>query len=358
MVYNGKKYCSTPNTVCKIIKKSYNHNMRVVESSELSNYKVLPFDLFTENKTKILEAGEVLTPGKLIMLKNYIRIYAEDFLAEEKEKKQNEESAKKNTTQRIRNFSYESLDPDDFNTVVNKDSSLKMETQIKIKYFFKRIFDLLLQGYYDDAILKMQSLVNIIRNEAFKNLSKSGKGSKIRFMGEYELCHPLNVAVVSCLIARKLEYSPRAVDELILSALLHDIGKLKIDMNGESAILTTSEDEITEHTILGYKMIKETFGLSEAIAKVALEHHENNDGSGYPQGLSNDFISEYAQIVNVANYYDNLACNRTHTMIANNREALREMLDIGTSKFSAKMLYTFIHMYNYDDIHDFNDMMM
>ena len=56
--------------------------MRIVESSELSNYKVLPFDLFTENKTKILEAGEVLTPGKLIMLKNYVRIYAEDFLGE------------------------------------------------------------------------------------------------------------------------------------------------------------------------------------------------------------------------------------------------------------------------------------
>ena len=56
--------------------------MRIVENSELSNYKVLPFDLFTENKTKILEAGEVLTPGKLIMLKNYVRIYAEDFLSE------------------------------------------------------------------------------------------------------------------------------------------------------------------------------------------------------------------------------------------------------------------------------------
>ena len=56
--------------------------MRIVENRELSNYKVLPFDLFTENKTKILEAGEVLTPGKLIMLKNYIRIYAEDFLSE------------------------------------------------------------------------------------------------------------------------------------------------------------------------------------------------------------------------------------------------------------------------------------
>lgn len=333
--------------------------MRIVESSELSNYKVLPFDLFTENKTKILEAGEVLTPGKLIMLKNYVRIYAEDFLADENNKKQpDENTSKKNTSQRIRNFSYESLDPEDFNTVINKTSAMRLETQIKIKYFFKRIFDLLIQGYYDDAILKMQSLVNVIRNEAYKNLYKSGKGSRIRLMGEYELCHPLNVAIVSCLIARKLEYSPRAIDELILAALLHDVGKIKIDIDGESAILTTNEDEIREHTLLGYKMIKETFGLSESIAKVALEHHENNDGSGYPQGLSNDFISEYAQIVNVANYYDNLASNRTHVIIANNREVLREMLDTGTRKFSAKMLYTFIHMFNYDDINDFNDMMM
>ena len=331
--------------------------MRIVESSELSNYKVLPFDLFTENKSKILEAGEVLTPGKLIMLKNYVRIYAEDFLdGEEEQKKKNEQ--KKNSAHRLRNFSYESLDPEDFNTVINRDSAMRVETQIKIKYFYKRIFDLFIQGYYDDAILKMQSLVNIIRNEVFKTLSKSEKGSKVRFMGEYELCHPLNVAVVSGLIAKKLEYSPRALEELILAALLHDVGKLKIELDGESAILSTNEDELKEHTILGYKMIKEQFGLSESIARVALEHHENNDGSGYPKGLSNDFIYEPAQIVNVANHYDNLACNRTHNIITNNREVLREMLDIGTRKFSAKILYTFIHMFNYDDISDFNDMMV
>lgn len=333
--------------------------MRVVESSELSNYKVLPFDLFTENKTKILEAGEVLTPGKLIMLKNYVRIYAEDFLGEKEENKQQSEQVNvKTSAQRLRNFSYESLDPDDFNTVINKESAMKMETQIKIKYFFKRIFDLLLQGYYDDAILKMQSLVNIIRNESFKTLCKTGKGSKIRFMGEYELCHPLNVAVIACLIAKKLDYAPRAMDELILGALLHDIGKLEINLDGESAILSTNEDEMREHTVLGYKMILEKFGLSESIAKIALEHHENNDGSGYPKGLSNDFISEYAQIINVANYYDNLANNRTHVIVTNNREALRDMLDVGTRKFSAKMLYTFINMFNYDDVNDFNDMMI
>ena len=331
--------------------------MRIVESSELSNYKVLPFDLFTENKSKILEAGEVLTPGKLIMLKNYVRIYAEDFLDGEEEKKKEDEK-KKSSSKRLRNFSYESLDPEDFKTVINKSSTMRQDTQIKIKFFYKRIFDLFLQGFYDDGVLKMQSLVNIIRNEVYKNLYKSGKGSRVRLMGEYELCHPINVAIVSGLIARKLEYTPRAFDELVLAALLHDIGKIKIEMDSESAILSINEDELKEHTVIGYKMIKEEFGLSESIARVALEHHENNDGSGYPKGLSNDFIYEPAQIVNVANYYDNLACNRTHTLVTNNREVLREMLDVGTRKFSAKILYTFIHMFNYDDIGDFNDMMV
>ena len=53
--------------------------MRIVTNKELSNYKVLPFDLYSENKGKILEAGEVLTPGKLIMIKNHVHVYTEWF---------------------------------------------------------------------------------------------------------------------------------------------------------------------------------------------------------------------------------------------------------------------------------------
>lgn len=333
--------------------------MRVVENSELSNYKVLPFDLYTENKVKILEAGEVLTPGKLIMLKNYVRVYAEELNKHETITSDEEGSKKEKTiSSKVFNFSFETLDPNDFETVINKDSCLQEDSQVKIKYFFKKILDLFYEEYYDDGIIKLQSLTNVLKNEVFKTMSKCGKGSRIRFLGEYELCHPLNVAVVSGLIAKKLEYAPRSVDDVIMAALLHDIGKLKIKIPGESAFLTLNEDEVKEHTIIGYKMIREQFGLPERIARVALEHHENNDGSGYPRGLSNDFITEYSQIVNVANYYDNLACNRTHVMVTNNKEAMREMLEVGTKRFSAKMLYSFINMFNYDDLKEFNDMMI
>ena len=176
--------------------------MRIVTNKELSSYKVLPFDLYTENKGKILEAGEVLTPGKLIMLKNYIKIYTEDFNSDSNANDDEEDKLTGDKIpSKILNFSYEGLDATDFETVINKDGYVKMETQVKIKYFYKRILDLLIQGYYEEGLLKLNSLVGIIKTEIYKQISKSSKGSRIRFLGEYELCHPLNVAIISGLIA-------------------------------------------------------------------------------------------------------------------------------------------------------------
>ena len=289
------------------------------------------------------------------MLKNYIRIYTEDF---EKEVVDNEKQLVDKPSLKGLNFSYDGLDASEFETVLNKDSYVNMESQIKIKYFYKKTLDLLMNGYYEEGLLKLNSLVGILKTEVYKYLRSSGKGSRVRFMGEYELCHPLNVAIVSGLIAKKLDFPITAVDQVILAGLLHDIGKIKINLVDSKAILTMNEEEVKEHTVIGYKLIRDEFELPENIAKVALEHHENNDGSGYPKGVSNDYITEYSQIVNVANYYDNLAFNRTSVPVSNNKEALRAMLEIGTSRFSAKMLYTFIHMFNYDDSRSFNDMMV
>ena len=330
--------------------------MRVVTPKELSTFKILPFDLYNEANAKILPAGEVLTPGKLIMLKNYPKVYTEDYNTETV--KGDKTSSGKNHLKKLANFSFDSLDVSEFETVINKENVLKMETQVKIKYYYRKTLDLFTQGYYEEGFLKLNSLVGIMISDIFKQLSKSKKGSQIRFLGEYEICHPLNVAIVAGLIAKRLESTTIQLEDVILAALLHDIGKLKISLNDRSSLLTVNEDEVANHTILGYEIIRDVLNLPERIAKAALEHHENNDGSGYPQGLSSDYISEISQIINVANYYDNLACNRTVSHISSNRDALRVMLEVGTKRFSARMLYTFVHMFNYDDPKDFNDMVI
>ena len=329
--------------------------MRIVTSKELSTFKILPFDLYNESNVKILDAGEVLTPGKIIMLKNYSKIFTEEY---SNELSKDKASIAKNNLKKLANFTYDSLDAADFETVINKDNVLKMESQVKIKYFYRKTMDLLMQGYYDEALLKLNNLVNIILSDMFKQLSKSKKGSQIRFMGEYEICHPLNVAVVSALIAKKLDSPSLSIEHVMLAGLLHDVGKFKIALTDKSALLSLNEDEVASHAELGYDIIKNELGLPDEIAKAALEHHENNDGSGYPQGLSSDYISEISQIINVANYYDNLSCNRTPAHVMSNRDSLRAMLEVGTKRFSARMLYTFVHMFNYDDPKDFNDMII
>lgn len=330
--------------------------MRVVTAKELSSYKILPFDLYNESHYRILSAGEVLTPGKLIMLKNYPKIYTEDASSETI--KADKTHATRVSLKKMSNFSYDSLDLSDFETVVNRDSVLKMEVQVRIKYYYRKTLDLFVQGYYHEGLNKLNNLVSIIISDIFKQLSKSKKGSQIRFLGEYEICHPLNVAIISGLIAKRLEIPSLSIDDVLLAALLHDIGKLKVELADKSPLIAVNEDEVASHTRYGYEIIRKELNLPESIAKVALEHHENNDGSGYPQGLSNDYISELSQIINVANYYDNLAYNRTATHIISNRDALRAMLEVGTKRFSARMLYTFIHMFNYDDPKEFNDMII
>ncbi len=331
--------------------------MRIVTSKELSTYKILPFDIYNELNQKILSAGEVLTPGKLIMLKNYPKIFTEEFTAEPASGEKI--SSKKATLKKLAGYSYDTLDINEFETVTNREGTLKTENQIKIKYYFKRTLDLFTLGYYEEGLLKLNSLVTVINTDVLKQLVKSKRGSQVRFLGEYEICHPLNVAIIAGLIAKKLEYSNQVVEKVIMAGLLHDIGKVLIQLGDKNlALLTVNEDEVAEHPTLGYDLIKNKLHLSEEIATVALEHHENNDGTGYPQGFSNDTISEFAQIINVANYYDNLAYNRTADPVSSNREALRAMLEIGTKKFSAQMLYTFVHMFNYDDSKEFNDMIL
>ena len=71
------------------VTKCYNTCMRLVSTKELSGYKILPFDLYNEANGKVLGAGEVLTPGKLIMLKNYARLYTEELFSDSSKEEKN-----------------------------------------------------------------------------------------------------------------------------------------------------------------------------------------------------------------------------------------------------------------------------
>lgn len=359
--------------------------MKPVSTEELINHKILPYNIYSEFGEKLFSAGELLTPGKLLQLRHMNVLYREDVAPEpavasvaqvqvetkpvEKKVEQKPVEQPKMIVEtfdmRPSTISRNKLSVDDIDIMnyrgpINKSARIDPQTQLKIKAFYTKIQEML----NEKPPMEMLGMYANIRDKIMQDIiSESNEvflSSQLKLLGEYNRCHALNTAILSGAVAKKMGLSENAIYDIVLAGLLHDIGKSTISNELLAKVSLTGAEQkiIQDHTKEGYQIIKIKMQLPENIARVALDHHEQNDGSGYPNGKSGEKINVETQIVNVCNYFDNLTSNRTSFKVRNTKEALRVMLSMGTQKFSAEALYTFIHMFSYNDTTNFEEMIM
>ena len=124
------------------------------------------------------------------------------------------------------------------------------------------------------------------------------------------LSHSVNVALLSTATALSMGIKKaEPLHELALAAMLHDIGLLMIprDLIIRRGKLTPEEFAIyREHANWGQTILQQTTTLPASLAKVAQEHHENADGSGYPLRLTAETLHPFSRIVSAVNAYENL----------------------------------------------------
>jgi len=90
-----------------------------------------------------------------------------------------------------------------------------------------------------------------------------------------------------------------------LAALLHDVGKTKIDQNIVRAARKLTDEEFVEikkHPTIGYDILRECDFTQDAVFQGAREHHEKLDGSGYPRGIRD--VSAAGQIIGIVDSYE------------------------------------------------------
>ncbi len=119
--------------------------------------------------------------------------------------------------------------------------------------------------------------------------------------------HSVNVLAITAQYCFFKKYSDDEMIKFGLCALLHDAGTAHIDRKIIETNETLTEEEFEElktHTKRGYKELKSSPGLDNAIAMVALQHHELLDGSGYPDGSKN--FSFESQVVGLIDSYEPL----------------------------------------------------
>ncbi len=150
--------------------------------------------------------------------------------------------------------------------------------------------------------------------------------------------HVQGVVKTTLAMCMKMNKTYEEVKTCVISAYLHDIGKINInpEILQKQARLTDEEyAEMKKHTIYGYEMCMEypTFNKYAAIVRA---HHENLDGTGYPDGLKEDEIPPEASLIKVADVYDALTQRRQYKEGYRQSEALRIMLnDVTAGKMSA-----------------------
>lgn len=136
--------------------------------------------------------------------------------------------------------------------------------------------------------------------------------------------HSINVALLSALIGLKLDYGTEELHDLVLGALLHDIGQILLP---KKILLKPSEWTEVEYTILrshcelGYFMMQDV-GMNPTCNQIILQHHERNDGSGYPNGLYGNEILQTAKIVGIAEFYDTAITKQVYKKAKSVREAI------------------------------------
>jgi HD-GYP domain-containing protein (c-di-GMP phosphodiesterase class II) len=154
-----------------------------------------------------------------------------------------------------------------------------------------------------------------------RNTSPEGKRN-------YLVSHATKSTIISLIIGLYLKLPNHRLIELGIAALLHEVGMLKIPSQTylSSRPLSSKEQQaIRIHPILGFNLLK-SFNFPLSISLAALEHHERENGKGYPQKLTGDKISLYAKIIAVACSYEALTTDRPHKAAKDGHTGILDLL--------------------------------
>ncbi|WP_240762536.1 HD-GYP domain-containing protein [Paenibacillus thalictri] len=155
-----------------------------------------------------------------------------------------------------------------------------------------------------------------------------GLFASLQSKDDYTYRHNIGVGVIATLIGRWLGLTEAELSQLTMAATLHDIGKVKIPLEILNKPGKYTEEEFSmmkRHAVYGYQILKETVGINHRQALVALQHHERQDGSGYPLGIGGNKIDFFSRIVAVADIFHAMTSKRVYRDASPFYETLKQM---------------------------------
>lgn len=316
--------------------------MRLCPLSEVEDEMVLGKSIYMMNGQLLLGAGFRITPEireKLIGM-GYSHIYISD-----------EET--------------KDVIPED---VISEELRLQAKTKLTDKVeeirqltrfqemTVEKATELIETGYLQKVNISYE-MRQIVR-EILKEMSTTGVKfqNTILFKAKdsYFFDHAINTTILSILIGNRFQFSRQELARLALGSFLHDIGKIVIDQI-ENNPLESGRSLYREHPTFGYLLLKNSPDVSPMEIQTVNQHHEYQDGSGFPIGLFGEnlppiksiqrrrgSIFRFAEICCVTSTYDNLVVNPFGENRRTPEDALRRII-VDAGKLYNKTVVSALH---------------
>jgi HD-GYP domain-containing protein (c-di-GMP phosphodiesterase class II) len=166
---------------------------------------------------------------------------------------------------------------------------------------------------FKDVAEKVKGICDVIKEDR-RFLLRVQKNAEPGTDQNYLASHAVKSTIIAIVIGSYLKLPNHRLIELGVAALLHEIGMIKLPPQiylNKRPLSPPERKAILTHPVLSFNMLK-SFNFPLTISLAALEHHERENGSGYPQKLTGEKISLYAKIIAVACSYEALTNNRPH----------------------------------------------
>ncbi len=153
--------------------------------------------------------------------------------------------------------------------------------------------------------------------------------NSIKSFDNYTYEHSVDTAVISTIIAKKLLLNQDKLKQVAVGEFLHDIGKIFIDekiINKPGKLTPEEFEQVKLHPVYGYELLKDVEQIGSVAAHIPYQHHERQDGRGYPRGLrgdnkldtgslkfqEGDRLIMLAEIAAIADFYDACTSDRPY----------------------------------------------
>ncbi len=251
--------------------------MRYLDIDQIGDSAFLARPLCNDNGVALIKEGVQITSSLLDRLRgqNYVGLYIEDELS--------------------KGILIEEV----------VDESLRLQASDTLKNIYKKKMD------YE----RIYPIINTMIDQVSENYQRLIQVNLLQNYNEYLYAHSVNVAILSIRIGLEFGLTSEQLQGLAIAAIFHDAGKTQISESILNKVgrLTDSEfEEMKSHVNLSYEITRNWPRITSVSRAAILQHHERNDGSGYPRNLKGDDIILFGKIIGVTDTYDAMTTDRVY----------------------------------------------